>query len=67
MQDNLTYTFSSKLKTLSFILMAIGAISIGISFATNPDQTWANLMHNNFYFLTIALGGLFFYAVQYAA
>ncbi|MBS1763782.1 MAG: quinol:cytochrome C oxidoreductase [Bacteroidetes bacterium] len=67
MQDNLKYTFSGKLKTLSFIMMAIGAIAIAAGFATNHEQTWANIMHNNFYFLTIALGGLFFYALQYAA
>ncbi len=67
MQDQLTYTFSSKLKTFSFILMAIGLVSIGISLATHHEQTWSNIMHNNFYFMAIALGGLFFYAVQYAA
>ncbi len=67
MQNNLNYTFPNKLKTLSFIMMAIGAVAIAAGFATHHEQTWANIMHNNFYFLAIALGGLFFYAVQYAA
>jgi len=31
------------------------------------NAPWANLLFNNFYFLAIALGGLFFLAVQYAA
>lgn len=50
MQDNLNYTFSGKLKTLSFIMMAIGVVAIAVGFATNHEQTWANLMHNNFLF-----------------
>lgn len=49
------------------MLMAIGLVSIGMGFAMHHEQTWANIMHNNFYFMGIALGGLFFYAVQYAA
>src|SRR5436190_15129359 len=32
------YTFSSKLKTLSFILMAIGLIGIGIGFSNAPKN-----------------------------
>ena len=49
------------------MLMAIGLVSIGMGFAMHHEQTWANIMHNNFYFMAIALGGLFFYALQYAA
>src|SRR4030095_1461761 len=32
------YTFSSKLKTLSFILMAVGLIGIGIGFSSAPKN-----------------------------
>lgn len=67
MQDHLQFTFGGKAKTTSFILMAIGIVTIGISFATGYEQTWSNLMHANFYFMAIALGGLFFYSIQYAA
>ena len=67
MQDHLNYTFSGKLKTISLVMMAIGVVTVGISFATHYEQTWSNIMHSNFYFMAIALGGLFFYAVQYAA
>lgn len=49
------------------VMMAIGVVTVGISFATHYEQTWSNIMHSNFYFMAIALGGLFFYAVQYAA
>lgn len=31
------------------------------------NRPWANLLTNNFFFLAISLGGLFFLAVQYAA
>jgi hypothetical protein len=67
MQDHLQYTFTGKIKTMSFILMAIGVVTIGINFATHYEQTWANIMHDNFYFMAIALGGMFFYSIQYAA
>jgi hypothetical protein len=128
------FEFPSRLKTLSIVLMVIGAISIGFSFmgsgadhhendhateehadhhaahghgddhaipdadeysyhkgasrsipANNHKYTaeehhdaehlhhqmgnkpWANLLVNNFFFLAISLGALFFLAVQYAA
>ncbi len=32
------YTFSSKLKTFSFILMLIGALGIGYGFLTAPKD-----------------------------
>jgi|CXWJ01.1.fsa_nt_gi hypothetical protein len=67
MQDHLQYKFEGKAKTLSIALMVIGVVALGISFATGYHQTWANIMHANFYFMGIALGGLFWYSVQYAA
>jgi hypothetical protein len=32
------YTFSSKLKTMSFILMVVGLLGVGYSFLTTPDS-----------------------------
>ena len=61
------FTFSSKLKYLSFALMLIGIIAIGIAFMGNPQRAWGGLLLNNFYFLSLAIGASFFLAIQYIA
>ncbi|MCZ2277896.1 MAG: quinol:cytochrome C oxidoreductase [Bacteroidia bacterium] len=61
------YEFTRNSKLISFVLIAIGLISVIASFATNSHQTWSNLLANDIFFLTIALGGLFFLAIQYAS
>lgn len=64
---NAMYTFSSKAKMLCYILIAIGVISIAVSFATGYEQTWPNLLHGNFFCMAMALGATFFVALQYVA
>ena len=61
------YNFTKTNKNLTFVLMAIGIITIIIGFATNNAHTWPALLVNNFYFLAIALCGTFFVAVNYIA
>ena len=63
----MNYTFNQKNKIFAFILMAVGIISIAASFVTHNHQAWSNLLHNSFYFMTIALAGTFFLALQYAS
>lgn len=63
----MTYNFTGKQKTTSFILMGIGLIAIIASFATGSHQAWSNLLWNCFFFTVISLAGTFFLAVQYAA
>lgn len=64
------FTFSKRAKNISIFLMALGVLSLIIGiFTDNTDhhqKTWANLFVNGFFFFGIALGGLFFYALQYA-
>jgi len=59
------FTFTNKLRNITFALMAIGIIALVYGFMTNPDRAWASLLQNNFYFNAIALCGLFFVTVQY--
>ncbi|MBK5286342.1 MAG: hypothetical protein JJE25_13155, partial [Bacteroidia bacterium] len=59
------FTFTNKLRNITFALMAIGVIALVYGFITNPDRAWAALLQNNFYFNAIALCGLFFVTVQY--
>jgi hypothetical protein len=68
---NLNYNFTQKNKTLSFILIAIGIISLIAGFMTDDithgNRVWANLLVNSFFFLGIAITGVFFVAMMYAA
>ena len=66
-EETMNYTFNQKNKTIAFVLIAIGIVSIAASFLTHSHQAWSNLLHNTFYFMTISLAGTFFLAVQYAA
>ena len=61
------FTVPKKAKQISMILMAIGILALILGFVTNPDRVWASLMVNNFFFLAISLGAIFFLAVQFAA
>lgn len=65
------YTFSSKLKLATYILMAIGILGMIIGYMNDHTEHhtrfWANIMVNGFFFLAISLGALFFLALQYAA
>src|SRR5688572_18383079 len=63
----MNYNFTQKNKTIAFVLMAVGVVSVAASFLTHNHQAWSNLLHNTFYFMAIALAGTFFLAVQYAA
>lgn len=47
--------------------MAIGLLSLVGGFITDSHRAWPTLLLNSFYFMGIALGALFFIAVQYAA
>ena len=61
------FTFPSRLKILCFIMVAIGIIAIAWGFIAAPEKAWSNLLLNNFYFLSIAIGASFFLALQYIA
>jgi len=63
----MNYNFTQKNKTIAFVMMAVGLVSVIASFLTHNHQAWSNLLHNTFYFMAIALAGTFFLAVQYAA
>ncbi len=53
------------LNYLCYGLMAAGVITYIIGFLNRPEQTWANYLLNNYYFLSLAIGGSFFMALQY--
>jgi MFS family permease len=65
------FKFTGKLKTITYVLMAIGVLALVVGFVFDHShghqRWWSNLLINGFFFLAIALGALFFYALQYAA
>ncbi len=65
------FTIPTKAKRLCYLLMAIGVIAlIWGGFTDTSDhhnRFWSNVMVNAFFFFTISLGALFFFAVQYAS
>jgi hypothetical protein len=60
------FVFSSRLKMITIAMMAIGIIALiyGIFTSENKYQLWANLHLNNFYFIALAIGGVFFIAAH---
>ncbi len=53
-------------KAILFLFIAIGLAAFIYGFATHQaERTWANYLLNNFYFISISLGALFWMALQY--
>lgn len=65
------FKFEGKLKTASIVLMGIGLVALVGGFLTDTSahhqRWWSNLLINGFFYFAVALGALFFYALQYAA
>lgn len=47
------------------VLMVVGLAGIIFGFITEPGRTWANILLNNYLFIMLSIGALFFYAAQY--
>jgi hypothetical protein len=69
--NKMHFELPSKVKTTAYVLMVIGLVAAALGwFADKTDHHqywWANLLINGFFFFAVALGALFFYALQYAA
>ena len=59
------FEFTPRLRYITYALMAIGIIAVVVGFTSDPERGWANLLLNNFYFLSLAIGASFFLALQY--
>lgn len=75
---NQNYTFTSRTRNITFVLMAIGLITLIAGFVMDvapegfhgeyhKNRIWANLLVNGYFFMGIALLSTFFMALQYAA
>ncbi|MFZ3231067.1 MAG: molybdopterin oxidoreductase [Pseudobdellovibrio sp.] len=55
------------LKTASFAFIFIGLITFVLGFIKNPERLWASYLTAFFYFASLALGAMFFVALNYVA
>src|SRR5664279_1264867 len=55
---------SGKFKIITLLLIAIGAGTIIFGLITDHKSTWANYLVVNYYFLSVAMGGAFFFVIQ---
>lgn len=73
--DKLNFSFPSKAKMASFILMGLGLVSIICMFMMDHNEdpeyhnnrAWANVFAGSFFFMAIGLAAAFFLGLQYAA
>lgn len=62
------FEFTGKVKTLSIVGIALGAIAIAYGFFSGAqERTFANLLLMAYYFACVCMSGTFFLAVQYVA
>jgi hypothetical protein len=60
-----TFETSSGLKTLFLVFIVIGAIAFAAGLSMDTQRTWASFMISHFYFMSLAIGGLFIAAIQW--
>lgn len=59
------WIISSKAKNLFVSFMFIGAMTFGITMVTDNVRAWYSFLVSFFFFTSLALGGLFFVALQF--
>ena len=60
-----TFEISSGVKTVLALFVAIGLITFGVGLKLDPQRTWVSFVLNHFYFMSLAIGSLFFAAIQW--
>jgi hypothetical protein len=61
----LKFEFKRGWRILFAALFVIGLAGIIFGLITNPARAWTNILLNNYLFIMLSIGALFFYAVQY--
>lgn len=60
-----TYVVSQRMKTITISLGFIGLLAFVLTLINNPQRAWMAYLIPLFYFTSLALGGLFFTAIQH--
>ncbi len=61
-----TLKLNSRITGTFLIMTVLGGIAVIAGIFYDPSRGWASLLMNHFYFMALALGGLFICAIQYA-
>lgn len=56
---------NKKLNLVFSVLVIIGIIAVIAGFVTDPRRTWANILLHNYYFITLSMGALLWYSIQF--
>ena len=62
--NNDVFQLNSKIKTTCYWGLFIGLLCFCLGLYIDPSRSWLNLLLNNFYFVSLGLGGLFFISLQ---
>ncbi len=59
------FTIKKNTNLLFAILIVVGIAATVTGFLTDSSRTWSNILVNNYYFITLSVGALLFYSLQY--
>jgi hypothetical protein len=59
------YIVSSRMKTVIAVCIFLGAVGFVVGLMKDPTRTWMAYLLPFFYFMSLALGGVFFTAIQH--
>jgi hypothetical protein len=60
-----SFQISGTFRAVLLVFVAIGAVAFASGLQQDPARAWASFLLNHFYFMSIALGGLFIAAIQW--
>jgi hypothetical protein len=60
-----TYTPKKSMNIVFSVLILIGIIAVITGFMSDEKRTWANILLNNYYFISLSMGALLFYSLQF--
>ncbi len=60
-----TYTPKRSMNIVFSVLILIGIAAVITGFLTDEKRTWANILLNNYYFISLSMGALLFYSLQF--
>ena len=59
------YTVPPGLRVLSLLLIVTGIATFTAGILIDPQRTWANYLIDSYFFISLAIGAMFFLAIQY--
>ncbi len=60
-----TFEVSGTIKNILIACVAVGVVTFAFSLNADPTRAWASFVMNHFYFMSLAIGGLFFATLQW--